>query len=197
MAGFSDGSRLVGYARVSTVEQSLDLQIDALKKAGVHPDNIHTEKVSGVARHRYGLDRAFKDLRPDDVMVVWKLDRVGRSLLDLLRRIQQLEEMGVGFRSLTEGIDTTTPGGRLILHVMGALAQFERDLIVERTKAGVRAARERGVQVGAPQKMTADKVKLAHKMLRQGKSVKAVAEELKVSVGTLYNYFPGGLRAVK
>src|SRR5262245_16837105 len=144
----SEGGRLIGYARVSTAEQSLDLQRDALLRAGVLPENIHEEHVSGVADKRPKLDLAYKDMRAGDTLVVWKLDRVGRSMINLLNRMKALEEMGVGFRSITEGIDTTTSWGTLIMHIMGALAQFERDLVVERTKTGMAAARERGRMPG-------------------------------------------------
>ena len=173
------------------------MQVDALLKAGVHRDNIHTESVSGVSRRRPALVRAYLDLQEGATLVLYKLDRVGRSLLDLLDRIKRLEAMGCGFWSLSEKIDTTTPGGRLLMHVMGALAQFERDLIVERTREGVRAHIARGGKIGAETKMTADKVQKAHKMLSKNRSVAEVAKTLKVSTGTIYNYFPGGLRGIK
>ncbi len=197
MSGIANQTRLVGYARVSTSEQSVQMQVDALLKAGVHRDNIHTESVSGVSRRRPALERAYLDLQEGDTLVVYKLDRVGRSLLDLLDRIKRLEAMGCGFWSLSEKIDTTTPGDRLLMHVMGALAQFERDLIVERTREGVRAHIARGGKIGAETKMTADKVQKAHKMLSKNRSVAEVAKTLKVSTGTIYNYFPGGLRGIK
>jgi DNA invertase Pin-like site-specific DNA recombinase len=192
-----DGPRLIGYARVSTNEQSVDMQLAALSKAGVHPDNMHSEQVSGVAQKRPKLDLAFKDAREGDTFVVWKLDRMGRSLLDLLDRLHTLESKGVHFRSLTEGIDTTTPGGRLIMHVMGALAQFERDLIVERTRTGVKAHMARGGKIGAERIMTAEKLAKAHKMLMAGKPVTEVASKFGVSPACIYKYFPGGLRSVK
>lgn len=122
---------------------------------------------------------------------------MGRSLLDLLDKLKKLEDRGVHFRSLTEGIDTTTPGGRLIMHVMGALAQFERDLVVERTRAGVRAHLARGGKIGAERKLTPVKIKQAGKMMRAGASVADVAKHFGVSAQTVYFYFPGGLRAVK
>src|SRR5262249_41594749 len=118
-----EGPRLIGYARVSTADQSVEMQLEALRKAGGHPDNLYHEQISGVAQRRPRLDLAFKDAREGDTFVVWKLDRMGRSLLDLLDRLKRLETRGIHFRSITEGIDTTTPGGRLIMHVMGALAQ--------------------------------------------------------------------------
>lgn len=179
-------TRLIGYARVSTHEQSLDMQLDALIKAGVHLDDIHSEKVSGVSSRRPALRTAMLSVRPGDTFVVWKLDRLGRNLLDLLHHMRTLEDAKVGFRSLTEGIDTTTPGGRLILHVMGSLAQFERDLTVERTKTGLKAYRARGGRMGPKPSMSrADEV-LARKMLREGKSSTEVAEHFGVHRQTIY-----------
>jgi DNA invertase Pin-like site-specific DNA recombinase len=188
----SPGGRLVGYARVSTADQRLDLQIDALKKAGVDNDNIHKDFASGVRVTRKGLTNAFRDVRPGDVLVVWKLDRLGRSLADLLRKMEELDRMGVGFRSLTEAIDTTTAMGKLVLHVMGAMAQFERDITRERTSAGMRAAVARGVRIGAKPKLDAAQKKQAEKLLRANVTVRDVARKLGVSNGTIYNYFPGG-----
>ena len=178
--------RLVGYARVSTADQTTQMQIAALTKAGVSPANLHEEQVSGVAVKRPALEAAIADCRAGDTLIVWKLDRIGRSMLDLLRRLETLTQRGVGFRSLTEGIDTTTPGGKLILHVMGALAQFERDLVVERTRAGVRAARARGVRFGQPEKLTERQKIEARKMRRNGMSVVQIAAALNVSKQTIY-----------
>lgn len=183
---------MVGYARVSTAEQSLQMQIDALIRAGVEPDNIFSEQVSGVSVRRYQLSLAIKTCRKGDTLVVWKLDRMGRSLLDLLAKFHKLEAAGVRFKSLTEGIDTTTPGGRLLMHMMGALAQFERDLVVERTRAGVRAHIARGGKIGAERKMTDAAQKQALAMFRAGKSVREIAAALKVKPQTIYNYYPGG-----
>jgi DNA invertase Pin-like site-specific DNA recombinase len=149
--------RLVGYARVSTADQRLDLQLDALTKAGVHPDNIHKDFASGARVTRKGLTNALRDVRSGDTLVVWKLDRLGRSLPDLIKKMEELRAMGVGFRSLTEGIDTTTAMGTLVLHLMGAIAQFERDLTRERTAAGMRAARARGVRIGAKPKLSPER----------------------------------------
>lgn len=144
----SDG-RLIGYARVSTRDQSLGMQIDALKRAGVDSDNIHTDTVSGVSARRPGLERALKDCRPGDTLVVWRLDRFGRSLRDVLNRLEVMQRQGVGFKSLTEGIDLLTPIGRMLVAVLGSIAQFERDLIAERTKTGVRKAMADGKKIGA------------------------------------------------
>jgi DNA invertase Pin-like site-specific DNA recombinase len=180
--------RLIGYARVSTAEQSLDLQTDALARAGVEPDNLHVEKVSGVASKRQGLDAALMDARAGDTFVVWKLDRVARSLRDLLDRIETLERRGVRFRSLTENIDTQTASGRLLVSVIGALAQFERDLIVERTKAGVRAYRDRGGKLGAPRALTDAQIREARRMMRDGRSVAVVAKHFGVVPMTIYKW---------
>ena len=168
------------------------MQIDALVKAGVDAGAIYSEQVSGVSKRRYQLSLAMKACRPGDTLVVWKLDRIGRSLLDLLDKMHRLEADGIGFKSLTEGIDTTTPGGRLIMHVMGALAQFERDLIVERTRTGVRRHMEQGGRIGAEKKMTAEKVKLAMTLFKKGKTAREVAITIGVKPQTIYNYFPGG-----
>jgi DNA invertase Pin-like site-specific DNA recombinase len=191
------GGRLVGYARVSTSDQSAQMQIDALVKAGVHEDNIWWETASGVSRKRHALEKALMDAREGDILVVWKLDRVGRSLLDLLGIMKRLDDNGVGFKSLTEGIDTTTPAGRLILHVIGALAQFERDLIVERTRAGVKAHRERGGKIGQPLKMTPERMQEAVEMIKAGMPVKAVAGYFKVSPATIYNHLAGTITALR
>lgn len=187
----SDQSRLIGYARVSTADQSVDMQIAALRKAGVRDENMHCETVSGVKKKRPGLDEALRDARRGDTLVVWKLDRVGRSLLDLLRKLEDMEARGIGFQSLTEGIDTRTPGGKLIMHVMGALAQFERDLIVERTRAGMKAYRERGGRVGLPKKFGQEDVAAMKKMRANGVSVRAIADHFCVHANTIHNYIAG------
>lgn len=178
--------RLVGYARVSTAEQSLQMQVDALRKAGVHPDNIHTETASGVASKRPALAMALKDAREGDTFVVWKLDRLGRSMLDLLNKIDDLEARGIGLRSLTDGIDTTTPAGRLMLHMLGALAQFERDLIRERTRAGMAAHIARGGRVGAPRALKPAQEVQGRKWRKAGVSVKEIAKRLGVTPQTIY-----------
>lgn len=191
------GPRLVGYARVSTAEQNPDLQIDALKAAGVLDDNIWMEKVSAAASNRPQLELALVDARPGDTIVVWKLDRLGRSLLDLLQRMRELESRQVAFRSLTEGIDTSTASGKLLLHMLGALAQFERDMIVERTRAGVAAHIKRGGRIGQPPKMTPDKVAQAMKMIENGKTVPEVAAYFHVAKGTIYNHLKGTVTALR
>src|SRR5947209_2225072 len=138
----------IGYARISTGEQTLDLQLDALQAAGC--GKVFTDTASGAKTERPGLTDALSHLRAGDVLVVWRLDRLGRSLRDLIDRLLDLDQRGVGFKSLTESIDTTTPGGKLIFHLFGALAEFERDLIRERTNAGLAAARARGRLGGRP-----------------------------------------------
>src|SRR5262249_2279042 len=155
---------LVGYARVPTTEQSIDLQTDALRDAGCQ--QVVTEVASGARADRTGLEQALTYLRRGDTLVVWKLDRLGRSLAHLIEVVRGLEGQGVGFKSLRESIDTTTPGGKLIFHVFGALAEFERDLIRERTSAGLAAARARGRHGGRPRRLTPRQVILARAMLR-------------------------------
>lgn len=191
----AEGGRLVGYARVSTADQRLDLQLDALRKAGVHDDNIHHENISAGAKYRPGLDMAFRDLRAGDVLVVWKLDRLARSVPDLVKRLATLEEIGVGFRSLTEAIDTTTAMGRLVLHIMGAVAQFERDLATERTKAGMKAAQARGMKVGAAKKLDAEQIAaLEVDLANPDLTVKEAARRAGIHVNSVYNYVEGGKR---
>jgi DNA invertase Pin-like site-specific DNA recombinase len=189
--------RLVGYARVSTSDQRLDLQLDALGRAGVLPENIHKDFASGARVTRKGLTNALRDCREGDTLVVWKLDRLGRSLPDLINKMQELKGLGVGFRSLTEGIDTTTAMGTLVLHLMGAIAQFERDLTRERTAAGMRVARAKGIRLGAKPKLSDGQRERAEAMMRdQHMIVREVARRLKVSPTTIYNYFPGGRSAL-
>lgn len=142
---------LIGYARVSTIDQNLDLQIDALKQAGC--DKIfQDEGVSGAKASRPGLEKLLKRLKQGDVLIVWKLDRLGRSLSHLIDLISHFEDRGVGFTSLSDGIDTTTPIGKLFFHISGAFGEYERNLISERTKAGMAAAKARGVRLGRPPK---------------------------------------------
>ena len=177
--------RKIGYARVSTEDQNLHLQLDALRKAGcvsIYRDN----GVSGVAASRPGLKKALASLREGDTLVIWKLDRLGRSLADLIAIMAALERRRIGFCSLSESIDTTTPGGRLVFHVMGALAEFERGLISERTKAGMASARARGVHLGRPSKLTAAQVARARRRLASKKlNLAELAKEYGVTTLTL------------
>jgi DNA invertase Pin-like site-specific DNA recombinase len=181
---------LLGYARVSTADQSLSLQIDALQKAGC--ERFFTEKVSGVSRERPELERLLGELRSGDVVVVWKLDRLGRSLRDLVGIVDRIQAQGAGLRSLNDPIDTTTASGRLIFGVFASLAEFERELIRERTRAGLEEARARGRMGGRPRglsKAAQQKALAAETLYRERKlSVQAIASELGISKATLYRY---------
>ena len=175
---------LIGYARVSTADQDTALQTDALRTAGC--ERIFEDTASGAKTDRPGLASALSYLRDGDVLAVWRLDRLGRSMPHLIETIGALEARGVGFRSLTEAIDTTTPGGRLIFHVFGALSQFERDLIRERTKAGLTAAAARGRKGGRKPVVTADKLQRARELIANGLNVREAAARLKVGKTALY-----------
>lgn len=175
----------IGYARVSTAEQDAALQRDRLAAAGCKV--IFDDVASGAKTDRPGLTAALAHLREGDVLVVWKLDRLGRSLRHLVDTVTALEARGIGLRSLTEAIDTTTPGGRLIFHVFGALGQFERDLIRERTRAGLDAAAARGRKGGRRPVLTAEKIARAKALVAEGLTVTEAAGRLKVSKSTLYN----------
>jgi DNA invertase Pin-like site-specific DNA recombinase len=178
---------LIGYARVSTHEQNLDLQRDALKSAGC--EKIFVDEVSGAVTARPGLQQAMDALRSGDVLVVWRLDRLGRSLRNLIELVAQLDEKKVGFRSLQESMDTSSSGGKLIFHVFGALAEFERNLIRERTVAGLTAARARGRKGGRPKRLNDKRRKLAVQLYRDGKhSVDEVCQMMGISKPTLYSY---------
>jgi DNA invertase Pin-like site-specific DNA recombinase len=182
----------IGYARVSTDEQSLDIQLDALKKAGCK--RIFTDKASATKADRPGLTDALSHLRGGDVLVIWKLDRLGRTVKGLVDLVADLQGRGVQFRSLTDGIDTTTPAGRFFFHVMASLAQMERELLAERTRAGLAAARRRGRLGGRKRRMTPGKVESARELLRSGMSPRDVAENLGISIPTLYRWVPASSR---
>lgn len=180
----------IGYMRVSTDEQHLDLQRQALEAVGC--DRVYADQgVSGAATDRRGLQRALRAVKSGDVLVVWKLDRLGRSLPHLIETITTLRDKGIGFQSLQEQIDTTSAGGRFYMHILAALAEFEREMIRDRTKAGMQAAKRRGVKLGRPVKLDADKLAQARKMLRAGLSRKTVAETLDVSPLTLRRALAG------
>jgi len=180
----------IGYARVSTDDQRLDLQIAALTKAGIPEDRIYMEQISGVKSHRPQLSECIKAMREGDVLVVWRLDRLGRSLPELIKIMGQLQERGIGFRSLNESIDTTTAVGRMVFHMMGAIAQFERDIISERTKAGLKAARIRGHRGGRKPKVDAKKLKAARAMLADPcVTMEEVAQTLGVGRASIYRAF--------
>lgn len=179
--------RLVGYARVSTKDQLLDMQLDALRKAGVPEDNLWWERRSGVKVKRPRLELALTQCVRGDTFVVYKLDRLGRSLRDLIEKLDDLDKRGIAFRSLTEGIDTTTLLGRLLFHVLGAIAEFERGLTVERTTHSVAATRARGVQIGALPKLGEEDETKAEKWLKAGVKASEVARRLGVVRQTVLN----------
>jgi DNA invertase Pin-like site-specific DNA recombinase len=185
---------LIGYARVSTGEQTLDLQLDALAKAEC--GKVFTETAGGALVERESLKEALAYARPGDTLVVWRLDRLGRSLKHLIETVTSLAERGIGFKSLSEQIDTTTSGGKLVFHVFGALAEFERDLIRERTQAGLSAARARG-RVGGRPKALPDpkKVAMAQRLYEDpATSVDEICRTLRISRATLYRYVKAGKR---
>lgn len=185
----------IGYARVSTAEQNLTLQTDALEADGC--ERIFVETASGAQRDRPELVKALDYMRPGDTLVVWKLDRLARSMRQLIDTMELLQSKGMGLRSLSETIDTTTAGGMLVFHVFGALAEFERAMIRERTRAGLEAARARGHKGGRPRSLTPKNIAMARSMLRDpGITVADVAEALGVSSATLYRQFPGGRGAI-
>ena len=184
---------LIGYARVSTQDQSAHLQMDALRAAGC--ERIFTEQASGAQRDRPQLKAVLDHARDGagDILVVWRLDRLARSLGQLIETVETLERRGVGFRSLTEAIDTTSAGGRLIFHLFGAMAEFERGLVRERTLAGLEAARARGRVGGRPAALNAKDLAAARALLRDPTiTVEAVAKRLGVAPSTLYRHLPGG-----
>jgi DNA invertase Pin-like site-specific DNA recombinase len=183
---------LIGYARVSTEDQSLDLQLDALRQAGC--ERVFTDKAAAAKTHRSGLSEAQSHLRAGDLLVVWKLDRLGRSVKGLVDLVGELDQQGVQFRSLTDGIDTTTPHGRFFFHMMASLAQMERELTAERTKAGLDAARRRGRMVGRKRRMTPSKIASAKQLLGGGMPPREVAHNLGVSIPTLYRWVPAASR---
>jgi len=178
---------LVGYARVSTHDQTLDLQLDALKAAGC--SKVSQDTVSGAKESRPGLEEALAYLRPGDTLVVWRLDRLGRTLRHLIETVTDLEEKGIGFKSLQESIDTTTSSGKLIFHVFSALAEFERSLIRERTQAGLTAARARGRKGGRPRKLDSAQVRLLYQ-LYDGKehTIAEICKLVGIARPTVYEY---------
>lgn len=178
---------LVGYARVSTADQNLNLQEDALKRAGC--EKLFTDVASGAKAEREGLINAIEFCRQGDTLVVWKLDRLGRSIRHLIDTINQLNQRKIGFKSLQENIDTTTSGGKLIFHIFSALAEFERDIIRDRTNAGLKAARARGKKGGRPKAMDAQKVAMAKALYQDvNRDISNICKTLKISRTTLYKY---------
>jgi DNA invertase Pin-like site-specific DNA recombinase len=184
---------LIGYARVSTHDQILTLQQDALQKAEC--SKIFTDTASGAKAERKGLEEALNYVRSGDTFVVWRLDRLGRSLPHLIATLTSLEEQGIGFKSLTENIDTTTSGGKLIFHIFGALAEFERNLIRERTQAGLTAARARGKTGGRPKVLTGKKLSIAQALYTYKQHpIAEICQTLKISKATLYRALKSGER---
>ncbi len=184
---------LIGYARVSTQDQTLNLQNDALEKAGC--SKIFTDTISGAKTDRVGLEQALGYVRPGDTLVVWRLDRLGRSLKHLIETITALHERGIGFKSITENIDTTTSGGKLVFHIFGALAEFERDIIRERTQAGLQAARARGKKGGRPKALKDKKIAMAQALYNnKTNAIAEICKTLNISRSTLYRYIEIGER---
>lgn len=179
---------LIGYARVSTTDQNLALQHQALTTAGC--EKIFEDTISGTKIDRPGLSKALEQLRSGDTLVVWKLDGLGRTVKNLIDFTEQLHKDGVGFRSLTDQIDTTTPAGRFFFNIMAALAQMERELTIERTHAGLAAARAKGRVPGRKRIMTDSKISSAKKLLADGMAPADVARDLGVSIPTLYRWIP-------
>jgi len=184
-------SKLIGYARVSTQEQELQLQLDALEKVGCEKSQIFVDKISGAKTQRPGLDECLSILKTGDTLIVWRLDRLGRSMHHLVSLVEELRQKGIGFKSICDGaIDTTTASGELIFNIFSSLAQFERRLIQERTKAGLDAARARGKTGGRNKIATNDpKVLMAKKMHKDhGMSIRDICKTLKISRASFYRY---------
>jgi DNA invertase Pin-like site-specific DNA recombinase len=181
---------LIGYARVSKNEQNLDLQRDALLKAGCTEKNIFTDKITGTKAERKGLDAALTHLREGDTLVVWRLDRLGRSLKHLIETVTKLQQQSISFQSITENINTSTATGQLIFHIFGALAEFERNLVRERTIAGLESARARGRLGGRPEvTSTSSKVAMAKKLYEdKTNEIGEICKTLNISRATLYRY---------
>ena len=186
----------IGYARVSKADGSQvhDLQHDALVAAGVDPEHIYEDAASGKKEDRPGLVACLKALRRGDTLVVWKLDRLGRSVKNLVDLVGELHQQGIQFKSLTDAIDTGTPSGRFFFHVMASLAEMERELTVERTRAGLEVARQLGRKGGRRRQMTESKIESAKKLLANGVPPRDVATNLGVSVPTLYRWVPASGR---
>lgn len=177
----------IGYARVSTQDQTPHLQEDALRKAGC--SHIFSDTVSGAKFERQGLTKALEHLREGDTLVVWKLDRLGRSLKELIDIVTQLHSRNIGFKSITENIDTTSPSGKLIFHIFASLAEFERDIIRERTNAGLQAARARGRLGGRPKSLDTKKQAIAQELYNnKSNSIDDICNTLNISRATLYKY---------
>jgi DNA invertase Pin-like site-specific DNA recombinase len=180
----------IGYARVSTQDQNLELQLKALKKAGCR--KTFREKVSGATRQRPEFERMLDQIRSGDTVIVWKLDRLARSTRDLLNTMETLRETGANFRSISEPwANTTTNAGKMIMTVFAGIAEFERDLIRERTGAGREAAKKRGVQFGRPRKLNPEQLQLASKLINQGNAIREIARTFNVHEATIYRLAAG------
>lgn len=180
---------LIGYARISTPDQSLEPQLEVLRSAGVEQPQLYSDIASGARTERQGLQDALAYAREGDTLVVWKLDRLGRSLSHLIEVMNSLEQRGIGFKSLTEGFDTTTPGGKLVFNLFGAIAEFERSLIRERTQVGLKAARAKGKKGGRPTSLTPAKQRLMRQMADDPEvTVNDICCEFDISVTTYYRY---------
>lgn len=179
---------LIGYARVSTHDQNLELQFSALNEIGC--EKLYQDKISVARNNRPGLSQALEALRKGDTLVVWKLDRLGRTVKGLIDLVNQLQQKDIHFKSITDNVDTSTPSGRFFFHVMASLAQMERELIAERTRAGLAAAKSKGRIGGRKRKMTQSKIESAKKLLSSGTLPKDVARNLGISVPTLYRWIP-------
>jgi DNA invertase Pin-like site-specific DNA recombinase len=179
---------LVGYARVSTIDQNLDLQLSALKEAGC--EKLYQDQISGTKANRPGLGMALEVLRKNDTLVVWKLDRLGRTVKGLIDLVNQLHQKEIHFKSITDNVDTSTPAGRFFFHIMASLAQMERELMAERTKAGLAAAKAKGRIGGRKRKMTQSKIESAKQLLASGSLPRDVAQNLGISIPTLYRWIP-------
>lgn len=182
-------TRLVGYARVSTEDQNLNLQLDALRKAGVMEDNLHVEKVSGASKRRWHLDLAIKDLQPGDTFVVWKIDRIGRNARQLHDVVDRVYKAGAQLKSLQEDFDFTTFTGEFILGILALVAQLERRMISHRTKAGMEAMEKRGRHLGRPAKMTPARRKTVERVLRKTGNMTKAAEAIGISRVALHQYY--------
>lgn len=185
-----------GYARVSTAQQDLGPQMAALAGAGVDPGHVVTDTISGSRAGRPGLDRLLEQLQYGDVLTVWKLDRLGRSVSHLVGLVEKLGERGIQFRSLTDGLDTTTTSGQFMFNVVAAMAQFERDLNKERTAVALAALREKGVALGRPSRITQGQYDVIHNLHEQGKSERAIASSVGLSRSTVRRVFRGEIASM-
>lgn len=178
----------IGYARVSTEEQSLEVQVDALLRDGCHPDHIHKDKASGVAKRRPGWAMLQKDVREGDTVVVWKLDRLSRSAIAILQTLEDWKARGIKFRSITDGIDTSTPFGMLAVTMLSGIAEFERSLIVLRTKTNVDYRKANGVKMGRDWKLSEEKRAEVAELVRQGVKTSVIAKRYRISRASVRNY---------